>query len=989
MNKTIHLLLLLVLATALLAGCKKEVDKGGPQATDKIELAKGTLLMPGTDYTDKVSISTNVSTVKVTVPHEASSWLSASATRSEVTIKVKASDLETERSAELTFLAGTARAKLLVKQASIVPSVVTSESAVRVEGKSEKTFRIPIIANVPFIVDIPQEADAWLSYKGEEVKARSMIDIDKGERTLLFATTKNTSSDKSREAIVTFRMKDGTKKELGSFKVLQDPFGTYEGKYEDAIEEDFKRIPSDAKASNLGQKPDDKKEGGIRLSYDGNYETIYHSTWNSCVSGYWPITVEYFFKDKPSMDYIVYQPRRSGNDNGNITKMDVLIKAEGKADYEMLRTVTRNPDKEPTRIPLGKLYNKVEAVKFVIHSGAGDNGCGFVAIAEMEFYQTNPKTALPLNIFTDETVSELRPGVTEADVEKIKSGLFHDIALHMLRGTYPREYRIADYKAWPRPEDQAWKNRQSPLSLLDNPTGIYARDNEELYVFVGDTHGRKISLMLVNLDAPDGDGFGGRRELPLREGANKIKVPNKGQLYVMYHTKEYKDAKPIRIHFASGLAQGYYDSTKDPVEKYQRLLDAAPQDGYFDIVGKRAHLAFPVKAFRQYAPGKKGKELIDLYDDKVEREERFQGHYKYNRVNVNRAYYHVMYHAFMYSSSYHTAYNVGTLSGILNPDVLKKSPWGPAHELGHSFQVRPNLLWRGMTEVTVNIEAMNIQTSWNPSDSRIQQESMRGEGGFVNRYDKAYNRCHVAQQPFCLTGDVFCQLIPFWQIQLYYARVKGRSDVYMDIYERMRTAEIPKLKGNPKPGTASFSTGSSHLRSVDVEEEAPKNGPNDNGQIQLNFYRDVSKIVGEDLWDFFEFWGFFKPVDKMIEDYSTELLRVTPEMVEKVRKEVQAMGLPKPAMPVQYICDANWTYYRDQKAITKGGPAKIQDAGRRLVVPKTWKYYVAIEVKDASGNLIGLANNNEVVIHNSHKVTKECKAYAIDYSGKRTPITIE
>lgn len=966
-NKTLYIYLLVLVSLLSAAGCKQDGNASTPDTVDLLELSKSDLMMPGTDFTDKVPLKTSKNSVRVEVPEEAKSWLSASATPSEVTVTVKASDLLTERRAELKLSAGTARATLRVIQAPLGPSVVTSEKVVTIPGKSEGLFRIPIIANVPFIVEIPDDA-SWLIYKGEEVRTRTMIEVEKGERTLLFATTKNTSPDQSRKAIVNFRTKDEAKKIIGSFSVEQEPFGDYEGSYSDAIPEDIKHVPSGATASNPGQNPNDPKEGGIQLTYDGDYETIYHSTWNNKVPNYFPITVEYTFRDKPSMDYIVYHPRRAGNNNGNILEMDVYIKADGQSDYELVSHVKRDGSKDPTFIKLGKLRQQVEAVKFVIQSGVGDSKPGFVAISEMEFYEVNPEVSLPTHIFTDESFSELRSGVTEADIETIKSGLLHDIALHMLRGTYPREYRIADYRAWPHPDAQAKLNRTNSLSLLDNPTGITVRDKEELYVFVGDTHGYKVSLMLLNLDTPGDDGFNSRRQLPLHEGVNKLVMPSKGLLYVLYHTPEYKRAEPIRIHFATGTVQGYYDSTKDPVDKYQRLLEAAPQDGYFDIIGERAHLSFPVSSFRSYAPGAKGKQLIDLYDDMVRREETFQGHYKYGVANVNRAYFHVMYHSYMYATSYHTGYNVSTVSTVLDPDKFRESVWGPAHEMGHCFQVRPTFLWRGMTEVTNNMQSLNVQTSWTPEKSRIQDEDLRGEGGYVNRYDKAYSRNHIAQVPFCLTGDVFCQLVTFWQIQLYYARVKGYEDVYMDIYERMRTADYPMMKNTKGQGRATHP---------------------DNGQIQLNFYRDVSKIVGEDLTDFFDFWGFFKPCDELIDDYAKEQLRITPEMVEKVKAEVKAMALPKPTMEIQYICDANWTYYRDQKTVIKGSPARIEGGGQRLVVPEDWQYYVAIEVEDAQGKKIGIANNREVVIVAPATLTKECKAYAVAYDGKRTPIEIK
>lgn len=901
------------------------------------------LVSPG-GGSKKVNLKTNIEALQVKVSSDASSWIDCSLRDKALSIRVKENKMEVSRDGLVTIAGEGITKEVIIKQGGRAPYLLLSQNHLILDEYGGETS-VEALSNRAVTVTIPEGAD-WIK------QLETIPGGDKSKSILRFRVKPLVKGERS--VALSFKTSEGTTPVQVS--VIQRAGEEYKPDADAEMATDHLLKVASATASSYHHGE------GIERAIDGDMTTIYHSDWNNRGDNYFPITLDFSFGKAEKIDYMVYYPRPDGSRNGDFKEVEIFAKGE-TGDFVSVAKDNFNGSKAPSKLVFKTPLTDVRTVRIVVKSGAGD-GKGFAAAAEIQFFKNSTSKALEQEemqkIFTDCSLSDIRPEVTEAMIQEMQNPTLMQIALRLKSGSYPREFRIADYKAWPHPDAQAGLNRNNPLNLLDNPTGIRVEKGEVVPIFVGPLQGRKVSLMLVDFDAPNGDGFGGRKVLPLMEGANRLKMPNKGLLYVLYHTKDYKTAPKIRIHFAGGKVQGYYDGS-EPVDKYIKLLKEAPSDGYFDLVGKRAHLVFPVASYRQYTSGAKGKRLIDLYDEMVTLEERFQGHYKYNRVNVNRAFYHVMYHAFMYSAPYHTAYHVGTMSGILDPDVMRKSPWGQAHETGHCFQVRPNLLWRGMTEVTVNIQSMNIQTSWNPSDSRIQDENMRGEGGFINRYDKSYYWGKVQQNGFCEIRDVFCQLIPFWQIQLYYANAKGRKDVYMDIYERMRTAEIPRMS----------------------------DGRNDNGQIQLNFYRDVSKIVGEDLWDFFEFWGFFKPVDKMIEDYSTELLRVTPEMVEKVRKEVQAMGLPKPAMPVQYICDANWTFYRDQKAITKGGPAKIQDAGRRLVIPKGWTGYVAIEVKDASGKLIGLANNNEVVIHNSHKVTKECKAYAIDYKGDRTPITIE
>ena len=152
-------------------------------------------------------------------------------------------------------------------------------------------------------------------------------------------------------------------------------------------------------------------------------------------------------------------------------------------------------------------------------------------------------------------------------------------------------------------------------------------------------------------------------------------------------------------------------------------------------------------------------------------------------------YLHVMYHAYMYATWYHTAYVVGTAEAILDPAKMRNresqgAAWGPSHEIGHMHQIRPGLLWAGMTECTVNIPSEYITTYVFKQPSRLQEERM-GDGN--NRYSLAFSHIIAGEAPFCTSGstnskdgimqgvDVFKQLVPFWQLELYFGKVLGRS----------------------------------------------------------------------------------------------------------------------------------------------------------------------------------------------------------------------
>ena len=140
-----------------------------------------------------------------------------------------------------------------------------------------------------------------------------------------------------------------------------------------------------------------------------------------------------------------------------------------------------------------------------------------------------------------------------------------------------------------------------------------------------------------------------------------------------------------------------------------------------DVVGKHAHLTFPTKNYKRSAANT-GLELINLYDDMVYRLRDFMGYYTYpNRNPVNRSHLIVVYHGYMYATSYRTAYSEGTLDHILNITTAKNSPWGPAHEIGHTNQHRPLFMWTGTTEVTNNVQSLLIQTAWGNTSRLINE----------------------------------------------------------------------------------------------------------------------------------------------------------------------------------------------------------------------------------------------------------------------------
>lgn len=695
-----------------------------------------------------------------------------------------------------------------------------------------------------------------------------------------------------------------------------------------------------------GQASSFQSSAPFENSYDGNYETIYHSNWeNGTVESnpnYFPITLDYYFNNEPLIEYFIYHPRKPGyaaaNKNGFFKDIEVWAQTGNDTKYTKLLDKNMGGSSKATRVMFPKPLTNVKSIRIVVKSGEGDRQ-GFASCAEMEFYKSSFNT---FSLFKDLACTQLKDGVTLEEIEECPSPLFKNMAKAMYQKMYPSEFRIAEYKAYPHPKTEAQKNKTSRYSLLDNPTGIYVKGGEELIVLVENLEGSELSLRIQNLNVPNGDGFNAPEEHNLLEGINKLIPTKSGLIYIMYHRTDFKTAPAIKVHIPTGTVNGYYDSTRHTVPNdWNRLLSGATND-YFDVLGKYAHLTFPTSCFREYT-GNRGKELIDIYDQIVYLQMKHMGLEKYNCMFNNRLYFHVIYTSYMYSGSYHTAYHNNTMPELCNPDRLKTSSiWGPAHEVGHANQTRPGFRWAGMTEVSNNLHSMYVQRAFG-NETRLQTEALSGHE-FTNRYEKAMNK-YFRDGAAYHSIEVFCKLVPLWQLQLYMSDAQGNDDFYKDLYQLIRT---------------------------EPDKET-------NGEHQLEFVVRASKAAKMNLTRFFERWGFFVEVNESIDDYGTEELTITKKMVEEVKKRVQALGYPEPEHRFEYICDNNMKMYQTKQPV-KQGTAVRND---KSITLKGWENAVAFEVRDNT-RLIFVSPESTFTI--SKDWEDKFKVFAISSTGQEVEV---
>ena len=903
--------------------------------------------------TQNITVSTNAPTWEAKADKN---WCTLSVAGKILKVSVDESEERLVREATITITAEGQKNSVNVGQLGDEAGILIDSNVFEVEviGK-EITF------NVTTNVEVSAGFPDWIT---EKAKSRAPEMVTSTHTYIV----KSSTLDEKREGAIVFTevLPEGASEEnspvSASVLVSQHGLNEYNGGAGEDIEGDIKvKVVSGHDTSHQG-------EDAIEKSFDGDYTTLYHSSWSNGGANYFPITLTYNFAEASDVDYLIYYPRSTGY-NGHFKEVEIQYSEDGSVftklldkDFEGSATATRVTFDNTVR---------AKSFRFVVKSGAGD-GQGFASCAEMEFYAKNLNAFDYSTLFEDETCSNLKAGIMEADIENCKYPFFKNLAYYMFKDKYDRNFRVEDYKAFPNPDIQSETHKTNPYSLLDNPTGISVKEGETLVVMVGDTHGQNIGMKVQNLDVPGGDGFGGVT-YPLYRGINKLTMTGKGLVYVMYHTKTLEDAEtaqPVKIHFASGTVNGYFDSQKEEHQgRWSELLGKAT-DKYFDVVGKYAHLTFETNDFRKYV-STNGNELIDLYDKIAHSEMQLLGLEKYDKMFKNRIYLNVMYHSFMYATAYHTAYNQSTMGDVCDPNVLKTTGcWGPAHEIGHCNQTRPGVKWIGLTEVTNNIMSEYVQTTIFGQPSRIQTEDMGAV--YRNRYSRGCNgiivpkASHADFKNLDDSDDVFCKLVPFWQLELYFGKVLGRTPLqqsdrggfYPDVFEYARTKDY---------------------------------GGMSEGQIQMDFVYNCCVAAQVNLLDFFEKWGFLTPVDRSIEDYDTKTLKVTEEMVDELKKKVENLGYDKlQNIALEYISDNTWELYKNKPEVISGTNATR--SGNTITI-KNWQNVVAYEVKDQTGKLV-FVSSGETTSSTTDMFTlsgnwdSSYKLYAVSAAGKRTEIPV-
>lgn len=502
-----------------------------------------------------------------------------------------------------------------------------------------------------------------------------------------------------------------------------------------------------------------------------------------------------------------------------------------------------------------------------------------------------------INFFTDASCVELKATYKAMTDDALKAAMsaaglgttMQNIAVKVKNDSwaeddnhnYAKDFRVHSYT--PFSDVNTWHSnlKHHAYSYMSNPTGIYGNSKDLLYIFVGSDVPSGATLYLcgvVNNELINSRSSG----TELHKGLNIVTTSRANTIYYILYTvdtaeggKKISDYPNIDIHIEGGYVNGYYDNTEQNDTKYKYLLSKA-SDNIFIVKGRRTIFSFSKQAYTRNWP-QTLYEASAWFDKAAEWEEEIQG-FTTAVANGERSEYphcveggrglfpeYCNNYLFALQGAdgsnpnatwYRTSFpGVGGIESSFNVYRENFDTWCVGHEVGHQYQQLLNL--EGCTEVSNNLFSgiVTFQTGYRMS---------RG-GTFAENKGYFENGTHWYKRDIGMLHRMYYQL---W---LYYHLAGNKKDFYPTLFELLR--EDPLVLRNGR-----------------------------NTESVLKLVRKICQAANEDLTDFFEFWGVFKPINNLyIGDYTSYTVTYTQDDINSVKAEIARY--PKKNTQILFIDD--------------------------------------------------------------------------------------
>lgn len=733
------------------------------------------------------------------------------------------------------------------------------------------------------------------------------------------------------------------------------------------IEEDIQVKPYAGKASEEETDPDRSIEHSFDNKFIADGGVPYHSKWGQ--SADFPVILEYYFEGNTDIDYFIYH---TNSGNGTFGKFDVYTQTKENTEYVHQGSYDFNMRNSPSIASL-KTPVKATKVKFEVHSGKN----GYVSCDEMQFFKKNKKNTLEeqlLTVFTDITCSEIKPDVTQEQIEALPE-FFIQTASALKDDSYnkwEKEFRIREYCPYSSADEWADKLMTRKHGDLDNPTGIYVNEGDEVVVLVGNTHGQSISIQNIGEETSkgyaqtsvNGDIY------PLKEGVNKLTAKQTGMLFVMYNTNiQNPDAQPIKIHIplGGGKVCGFFSLKEHQTnEKYKELIDKADYK-YFCVISNAIILYFHHKQLKAAVPYDI-LSSIELWDNMIQWQQELMGIEDVYPKQMNNHIFAISPEGgYMWASEGRIGFVYTVLGDILRKSYLmaSRNSWGPAHEIGHVHQGAIN--WASTTESSNNLFSNYTIYKFGQNCSRGTELAVPEYAANVKKATLVFRRC-VENKAWCDFGTDYQGEDPEmharmnWQLWNYYHRCGYNPQFFPTLFKLMRENRV---------------------------------STQDPGENQMMYARMACRAANENLTDFFERWGFFVPISMKVNQYGTYNYIVTDAMIKETKEFMKQFPAPKHAF--YYLEDRKkgdpgldttppdvgyFTQFTEDMKITKQITYTI--SGHQVNV-QNGEQAVAFEIKE-NDNLKYFGTSFQFEIPNTISPDR-VKLYAVQADGVRIEMT--
>ncbi|MBO7067902.1 MAG: leucine-rich repeat protein [Bacteroidaceae bacterium] len=431
---------------------------------------------------------------------------------------------------------------------------------------------------------------------------------------------------------------------------------------------------------------------------------------------------------------------------------------------------------------------------------------------------------------------------------------------------YEQDFRIHSYKAYSDAGYWNGKLRSTGGSFMGNPTGIYTKSYEPLYVFVDADVPANATLYIAGCSGNELVTSAKQGKM-LKKGLNIVEGKENALFYILYTADTQKKTKTLsewpemKIHIEGGLVNGYYDVARQSDDDYKALLKAAKYER-FTVKGGQSLFNFKTSTYRTVWPSTIDKSIC-WFDSLTVWEKELMGicesvatgkrvgapFYLAGGEAIFPLYYNNPNFAiegeesdggFANSASYRTCYNsTGCVRSSF--DVSRTADfdeWCAAHECGHNNQGAITV--EGGTEVSNNLFSNFI---------RYHSGLVTTSGASLATVMDEYSR----HEPF-FTRPLDSQMRMYWQLYLYYHLAQKNTSFYPTLFKKLREDPLTLYSSN---------TGC------------------------LKFVRKVCEVAQEDLTDFFTVWGFFEPLTNYtVNDYGAHSMTVRKTDINNTLAEI-------------------------------------------------------------------------------------------------------